>query len=120
MTKIEEKILDAIYVFIEEERLVCDNISWFESLNRLEGRLNDAVMGAFLAANNDPVLSRTCTICGKPFNITVGELDWLEKKGLKPFRKCQQCRDYLKKQRNQAVGNARSGIIDIREVAVGE
>ena len=42
---------------------------------------------------------KTCKTCKKPFSISQGELDWLEKKGLAPFEHCSECR---KKRRDAA------------------
>ena len=43
-------------------------------------------------------INKICKTCKKPFSISKGELEWLEKKGLAPFERCPECR---KKRREQ-------------------
>ena len=37
-------------------------------------------------------ITKICKTCKKPFSISKGELEWLEKKGLAPFEHCSECR----------------------------
>lgn len=42
----------------------------------------------------------TCKDCGKVFTISQGELEWLNKKGFEPFKRCKECRAKRKAEQN--------------------
>lgn len=42
---------------------------------------------------NEPALHGTCTECGSPFHITLGEKEYYESKGLETPKRCPHCRE---------------------------
>ena len=47
---------------------------------------------------NMAAIKVVCKDCNKPFSISDKEQEWLKEKGLKPFKRCKECR---KKRRQQ-------------------
>lgn len=49
----------------------------------------------------DICVTKTCKTCNKPFSISKGELEWLERRGLKPFERCPECRKKRREENGQ-------------------
>lgn len=57
-----------------------------------------------LERQNEVAETRTCTACGKSFDITVGSKEFFEKRGLNLPNLCPDCRELLKKRKKELGG----------------
>ena len=46
-------------------------------------------------------VKKVCRECGNYFETAQAELDWLKEKGLHPYSRCKDCRQKLRKQREE-------------------
>ncbi len=86
-----EKVNKFLMLDIDKTKPYYNMCGKIKNVKQLREAAMDAKM-AFVPEFNLPFYHRKCTQCGEDFSLTVGEIKYFEKKGLKVPCRCHYCR----------------------------